>query len=62
MPTTRCVFFDRDGVANAAPGPGRYVTRPEEFHILPGFLAALRDTGICVFMLSRPFSSAWKTM
>jgi len=42
MPTTRCVFFDRDGVANAAPGPGRYVTRPEEFHILPGFLAALR--------------------
>lgn len=35
------VFFDRDGIVNRSPGAG-YVERAEDFHILPGFLAALR--------------------
>jgi histidinol-phosphate phosphatase family protein len=34
------VFFDRDGVVNASPGPG-YVERWEDFHLLPGFVKAL---------------------
>ncbi len=38
----RCVFFDRDGIVNESPGPGRYVTRREDFRILPEFIAALR--------------------
>jgi len=38
-----CVFFDRDGIVNAPPPPGRrYIEQPEEFVILPEFLAALR--------------------
>ena len=35
------VFFDRDGVVNESPGAG-YVTRWEDFRLLPGFVAALR--------------------
>lgn len=35
------VFFDRDGIVNRSPGAG-YVERAQDFHILPGFLAALR--------------------
>jgi histidinol-phosphate phosphatase family protein len=35
------VFFDRDGVVNESPGSG-YVTRWDDFHLLPGFVAALR--------------------
>ena len=35
----RCVFFDRDGVANESPGPG-YVEKWEDFHLQPGFVAA----------------------
>jgi D-glycero-D-manno-heptose 1,7-bisphosphate phosphatase len=35
------VFFDRDGVVNESPGGG-YVTRWEDLHLLPGFVAALR--------------------
>ncbi len=35
------VFFDRDGIVNASPGPG-YVERMEDFHLLPDFLASLR--------------------
>lgn len=37
----RCIFFDRDGIANQSPGPG-YVERVEDFHILPEFLEALQ--------------------
>lgn len=37
-----CVFFDRDGIVNVSPGPGRYVERVEDFHLQPEFLAALR--------------------
>lgn len=36
-----CVFFDRDGIVNESPGPG-YVERWEDFHLQPGFVAALR--------------------
>jgi D-glycero-D-manno-heptose 1,7-bisphosphate phosphatase len=38
----RCVFFDRDGIVNAAPGADRYVLCWEEFHLLPEFVEALR--------------------
>ena len=38
-----CVFFDRDGIVNASPGPG-YVERLADFHLLPAFLDALRVT------------------
>lgn len=38
----RCVFFDRDGIVNASPGADRYVTRWEDFHLLPEFVEALR--------------------
>lgn len=37
----KCFFFDRDGIVNAAPGPG-YVERWEDFHILPEFVTSLR--------------------
>jgi D-glycero-D-manno-heptose 1,7-bisphosphate phosphatase len=38
-----CVFFDRDGIVNAPPpGGARYIERPEDFHIYPEFLSALR--------------------
>lgn len=35
------VFLDRDGVLNSKPGQGQFVTRWEEFHLLPGVEAAL---------------------
>lgn len=38
-----CVFFDRDGIVNAPPPGGvRYIERPDDFHIYPEFLEALR--------------------
>lgn len=37
-----CVFFDRDGIVNESPGPGRYVTCWDEFHLIPAFVEALR--------------------
>ena len=38
-----CVFFDRDGIVNVPPqGGARYIERPEDFAIMPEFLAALR--------------------
>lgn len=33
---TRAVFLDRDGVINQNPPEGEYVTRWEDFHVLPG--------------------------
>ncbi len=36
-----CVFFDRDGIVNASPGPG-YVERWADFHLLPPFIDAVR--------------------
>ena len=35
------LFFDRDGVVNASPGPG-YVNHLADFHILPGFIDCVR--------------------
>ncbi len=40
--SNRCVFFDRDGIVNTSPGAGLYVTRWEDFHLLPEFVEALR--------------------
>lgn len=37
----RAVFFDRDGVVNVSPGAG-YVTRVEDFYLMPGFPEVLR--------------------
>lgn len=42
MQGNRCVFFDRDGIVNASPGADCYVTRWEDFHLLPEFVEALR--------------------
>jgi len=47
MPKTlkrKCFFFDRDGIVNKSPGPGRYVTRWSDFHLNPGFVPCLRRT------------------
>ena len=33
---SRAVFLDRDGVINQSPPEGDYITRWEDFHILPG--------------------------
>jgi len=44
----RCVFFDRDGIVNESPGPGRYVLDPSEFRVMPAFpriLARVRALG-----------------
>ena len=37
----KCVFFDRDGIVNESPGAG-YVTRREDFHLVPEFVECLR--------------------
>ncbi len=38
-----CVFFDRDGIVNQPPNDEqRYVTRAEDFHLMPGFVEAFR--------------------
>jgi histidinol-phosphate phosphatase family protein len=37
-----CCFFDRDGIVNRDPSPKRYVDHPDEFHIFPAFIEALR--------------------
>ena len=38
----KCVFFDRDGIVNESPGSGRYVTRWQDFHLVPEFVTCLR--------------------
>ncbi len=42
MPQKKCVFFDRDGIVNASPGPGKYVLGWDEFHLAPEFPECLR--------------------
>ncbi len=37
----RAVFLDRDGVINQNPVEGEYVTRWEDFHILPGVVEGI---------------------
>jgi D-glycero-D-manno-heptose 1,7-bisphosphate phosphatase len=39
----RTVFLDRDGILNQKMPEGQYVTRWEEFHVLPGVPQALRQ-------------------
>lgn len=41
-PLRKCVFFDRDGIVNESPGPGRYVTRWSEFRLIDSFPDCLR--------------------
>jgi len=52
---TPTVILDRDGVLNHRPPKAHYVTRPDEFHWLPGALEALRlfrDAGWRVVVVS----------
>lgn len=37
----RAVFLDRDGVINQNPREGEYVTRWEDFHVLPGVVEGI---------------------
>ena len=39
----KCVFFDRDGIVNEPPGQGRYVTRWNDFHLIPEFPICLQS-------------------
>ncbi len=51
----RTVFLDRDGVLNEKMPEGRYVTRWEEFRVLPGVAGALRrlnDSGLRVVVVT----------
>lgn len=51
----RVVFLDRDGVINRFPGKGLYVTRLEDFVLLPGAaraIARLNRSGYDVFVIS----------
>jgi len=38
----RCLFLDRDGVINTAPPAGEYITRWEDFHLLPEVISWIR--------------------
>jgi D-glycero-D-manno-heptose 1,7-bisphosphate phosphatase len=40
--TRRCLFLDRDGVINAAPPPGEYVYRWDDFRLLPETVSWIR--------------------
>ena len=51
----RTVFLDRDGILNEKMPEGQYVTRWEDFHVLPGVPEALRklkDAGLRVVVVS----------
>jgi D-glycero-D-manno-heptose 1,7-bisphosphate phosphatase len=53
--TLRTVFLDRDGILNEKMPEDHYVTRWEEFHILPGVPQALRnlnEAGLFVVVVS----------
>ena len=50
-----CVFLDRDGVLNRKAAPGEYVTRVEDFVLLPGAenaVAALNRSGRKVIVVT----------
>ncbi len=38
----KCVFFDRDGIVNQSPGPGKYVLSWEALRLIPAFPECLR--------------------
>jgi D-glycero-D-manno-heptose 1,7-bisphosphate phosphatase len=51
----KAVFLDRDGVINQKPPEGLYVTRWEDFHILPGVVEAvdlLNRAGFAVIVVT----------
>jgi D-glycero-D-manno-heptose 1,7-bisphosphate phosphatase len=51
----KAVFLDRDGVINQKPLEGMYVTRWEDFHILPGVvesIALLNRSGFLVIVIT----------
>ena len=51
----KAVFLDRDGVINRKPPEGQYVTRWEDFHILPGVvegIVLLNRAGFCVIVVT----------
>lgn len=48
-------FLDRDGVINQKASEGQYVTRWEDFHLLPGVIegiAELNRAGLCVIVVT----------
>jgi D-glycero-D-manno-heptose 1,7-bisphosphate phosphatase len=52
---SRAVFLDRDGVINQRPPEGEYITRREDFHILPGVaegIALLNHAGFSVIVVT----------
>ncbi len=52
---SRAVFLDRDGVINQRPPEGDYITRWEDFHILPGVaegIALLNHAGFSVIVVT----------
>jgi D-glycero-D-manno-heptose 1,7-bisphosphate phosphatase len=52
---SKAVFLDRDGVINRKPPKGRYVTRWEEMHLLPGVgdvIGLLNRAGFRVIVVS----------
>jgi D-glycero-D-manno-heptose 1,7-bisphosphate phosphatase len=52
---SRAVFLDRDGVINQRPSAGDYITRWEDFHILPGVaegIALLNHAGFSVIVVT----------
>lgn len=51
----RAVFLDRDGVINRKAPDGQYVTRWEDFHLLPGAIEGvtqLNRAGFCVIIVT----------
>jgi D-glycero-D-manno-heptose 1,7-bisphosphate phosphatase len=42
MPSRRCLFLDRDGVINAAPPKGEYISRWDDFRLLPEVISWIR--------------------
>jgi D-glycero-D-manno-heptose 1,7-bisphosphate phosphatase len=55
FPDVRYVFLDRDGVINRKAPEGAYVSRPRDFHLLPGAdsaIAALNRSGRRVIVIS----------
>ena len=52
---SRAVFLDRDGVINQRPPEGDYITRWEDFHILPGVaegIALINRVGFSVIVVT----------
>ncbi len=55
MSSARVVFLDRDGVINAFPGKGLYVTKSEDLRILPGAasgISILKKAGCDIFVIT----------